>query len=81
MQSNCHSQETSVEEEQSEEIDPGEFTYSKLIIRDQNGCGKSPMIKELKYVPVCDKSMKKRRLSKALNEEWARLASSHEKTT
>ena len=31
------------------------------------------MIKELKYVPVCDKSMKKRKLSKQLNEDWARL--------
>ena len=30
---------------------------------DQKGIGKSPMIKELKYVPMCDRSMKKRKLS------------------
>ena len=59
-------------ENNNSEIDAGEFTYSKLIIRDQNGIGKSPMIKELKYVPVCDRSMKKRKLSQ-LQEEWTRL--------
>ena len=54
-------------------IDTGEFTYSKLIIRDQTGIGKTPMIKELKYVPVCEMSMNKRKVSQKNNEEWARL--------
>ena len=34
------------------------------------------MIKELKYVPVCDKSMNRRKLSKKQNEEWTRLGNS-----
>ena len=31
------------------------------------------MIKELKYVPVCDMSMKKRKASKAAHDDWHRL--------
>ena len=56
------------------DIEAGEFTYSKLIIRDKNGIGKNPLIKELKYVPVCDKSIKKRKASQlAKEEQWQRL--------
>ena len=62
--------------ENMDDIDTDEFTYSKLIVRDQNGIGKSPMIKQIKYEPVCDRSMKKRKASQKINEEWARLASS-----
>ena len=49
--------------DQLADIEAGVFTYDKLIIRDQNGIGKNPMIKKLKYVPVCDKSIKKRKAS------------------
>ena len=31
------------------------------------------MIRKLMYVPVCDKSMKKRNASKKAHEEWQRL--------
>ena len=43
----------------------GVFTFSKLIFRDRNGIGNNTMIKELKYMPVYDKSQRKRKASQA----------------
>ena len=37
------------------------------------------MIKQLKYIPVCDRSMKNRKLSKQINEEWTRLGGNLDK--
>ena len=68
-----HSYSTTLEGDNGFNIDTGEFTYSKLIFRDKNGIGNNTKIKELKYVPVCDKSMKKRKVSRQTNnvqDEW-----------
>jgi len=64
-----------------ERINPMDFTYSKLIFRDKNGIpGKNTTIKELKYVPVCDKSISRRKASRQAKEDELYLSQSKNPT-
>ena len=47
-----------------------------MIVRDHRGIGKSPMFKQIKYEPVGTKSMRKRKTSQKMNDDFTRLYSS-----